>query len=417
MSEIGGASGPPSEEVARPESGALAGVRILDLTTVIMGPYATQILGDMGAKVLKVEAPGGDDIRHVGPMRSWGMGHMFLQLNRGKKSVVLDLKKPAGREALLRLARSCDVFVYNVRPQAMARLGLGYSDLASVNPRIVYVGAHGFGQAGPYAARPAYDDLIQGMVGLPWLMRASGASEPRFVPATLADHFVGLHVVYAILGALFHRERTGRGQAVEVPMFECMAQLVLGDHLSGRAFEPPVGPAGYNRVLAPDRKPFATRDGHLCVLIYNDKQWKSFLELIGRSELFRDDPRFTTHEARARHFGELSTFVAEQMRGRTTAEWLAALARADIPATAMASLDDLIDDPHLAATGFVTTVEHPSEGTLRTTAPPLRWSDAREAEPGPAPRLGEHGREVLAAAGYSAKEIEEMIAEGVTRVP
>jgi len=398
-------------------SGPLEGVRVLDLTTVIMGPYATQILGDLGAEVVKVEAPGGDDIRHVGPMRSRGMGHMFLQLNRGKKSVVLDLKKPGGREALLRLAEQADVFVYNVRPQAMARLGLAYPDVQAVNPGIVYVGAHGFGQGGPYAARPAYDDLIQGMVGLPWLIRAAGADEPRFVPATLADHVVGLHLVYAVLGALFHRERTGRGQAVEVPMFECMAQLVLGDHLSGRAFEPPLGPPGYNRVLAPDRTPFATRDGHVCVLIYNDKQWKSFLELIGRPGLYHEDPRFTTHEERARHFAELSTFVAEEIRRRTTEEWLDALARADIPATAMASLDELIDDPHLAATGFVREVEHPSEGKLRTTAPPVRWSDAPGGEIGNAPRLGEHSREVLRAAGYSEDDVTRLVAEGATQLP
>ena len=398
-------------------SGPLSGVRVVDVTTVIMGPFGTQLLADLGAEVFKIEPFQGDDMRHVGPMRSKGMGHIFLQLNRGKKSVVLDLKKPAGRDALLRLAESADVFVYNVRPQAMARLGLAYRDLQAVNPRIVYVGAHGFSQAGPYGARPAYDDLIQGMVGLPWLAHAAGGDKPRFVPATLADHVVGLHLVHAITAALFHRERTGRGQAVEVPMFECTAQVLLGDHLGGRAFEPPLGPPGYNRVLAQDRKPFATLDGHVCVLIYNDKQWQSFLRLIGRPELFEADPRFTTHESRAQHFDELSTFVAEHMKTRTTGAWLDALEHADIPATAMNSLDDLIDDPHLNATGFLHLAEHPSEGLLRRTGVPSRWSEATPDLPGHAPRLGEHGREALSGAGYSESEIDSLIAQGVTRTP
>ena len=217
-------------------SGPLTGVRIVDITTVVMGPYATQILGDLGADIIKIEAPDGDNTRHVGPMRHPGMGHMFLHLNRNKKSVVLDLKQAAGREALLRLAQQADVLLYNVRPQAMARLKLGYDDIAAVNPRIIYVGAYGFSQDGPYAAKPAYDDLIQGMVGLPWLMRQSGAAEPRFIPSTLADRIVGLHAVYAVTAALYHRERTGRGQSVEVPMFESMAQLILGDHFGGKSF-------------------------------------------------------------------------------------------------------------------------------------------------------------------------------------
>ncbi len=398
-------------------SGPLSGVKIVDITTVVMGPYATQILGDLGAEIIKVEAPDGDNTRHVGPMRHPGMGHMFLHLNRNKKSVVLDLKQPGGREALLRLAQQADVLIYNVRPQAMARLKLGYDDIAAVNPRIIYVGAYGFSQDGPYAAKPAYDDLIQGMVGLPWLMQQSGAAEPRFIPSTLADRIVGLHAVYAVTAALYHRERTGRGQSIEVPMFESMAQLILGDHFGGKTFEPPLGPAGYARVLAPHRKPFATRDGYLCLLIYNDKQWQNFFRLIGREDMYYDDPRFSSHENRARHIAEVNEFVAEQIKTRTTAEWLKALTEADIPVTTMNSIDDLMADPHLAATGFIKLAEHPSEGALRTTAVPTKWSDSAPEFQRHAPRLGENSIEVLRAAGYSEPEIKTMIADGITRMP
>ena len=398
-------------------SGPLTGITVVDLTTVVMGPYATQILGDLGATVIKIEAPGGDNVRHVGPMKHRGMGHMFLHLNRNKKSVVLDLKQPAGREALLRIAAGADVLIYNIRPQAMQRLRLGYADVAAVNPRIIYVGAYGFGQQGPYAARPAYDDLIQGMTGMPWLMQQSGAAEPRYMPATLADRIVGLHAVYAVTTALYHRERTGEGQSVEVPMFECMSQMILGDHFGGRTFEPPVGAAGYARVLAPQRKPFRTRDGYVCVLMYNDKQWHNFFQLIDREDLYRSDPRFNSHENRSARIDEVNAFVAGEMLERTTADWLSALLAADIPAARMNSIDEVIDDEHLTATGFIRTEEHPSEGTLRTTGAATQWSRTPPAPQRGAPRLGEHGAEVLHAAGYGDEQIRALAEAGVTALP
>lgn len=398
-------------------SGPLFGLTVVDLTTVVMGPYATQILGDLGASVIKVEAPGGDNVRHVGPMKNRGMGHMFLHLNRNKKSIVLDLKQPAGRNALLKIAAKADVLIYNIRPQAMQRLRLGYADVAAVNPRIIYVGAYGFGQQGPYAARPAYDDLIQGMAGLPWLLQQSGATEPRYIPATLADRIVGLHAVYAVTTALYHRERTGTGQAVEVPMFECMSQMILGDHFGGRTFDPPMGGAGYARVLAPQRKPFRTKDGYVCVLMYNDKQWREFFHLIGRDDLYRDDPRFNSHENRSARIDEVNAFVAGEMLKRSTGDWLDALMAADIPATRMNAIDDVIDDEHLNSTGFVGTEQHPSEGTLRTTRAATQWSHTPPAPQCSAPRLGEHGAEVLRAAGYSDDEIRALAAAGVTTLP
>ena len=395
-------------------AGPLAGTTVLDLTTVVMGPYATQILGDLGATVIKIEAPGGDNVRHVGPMKHRGMGHMFMHLNRNKKSVVLDLKQPDGRAALLRIAANADVLIYNIRPQAMQRLKLSYAEVAAVNPRIIYVGAYGYGQQGPYAARPAYDDLIQGMTGLPWLMQQAGSAEPRYIPATLADRIVGLHAVYAVSTALYHRERTGAGQAVEVPMFECMSQMILGDHFGGHSFEPPVGSAGYARVLAPQRKPFKTRDGYLCVLMYNDKQWLNFFKLIGREGLYRDDSLFNCHENRSARIAEVNAFVATEMLKRTTADWLTALIAADIPAAPMNSIDDVINDEHLTGTGFIHTTEHPSEGTIRTTAAATQWSHTPPAPQCGAPRLGEHGEEVLRSAGYNDAEIHALAAAGVT---
>lgn len=398
-------------------SGPLNGLTVVDLTTVVMGPYATQILGDLGASVIKVEAPGGDNVRHVGPMKNRGMGHMFLHLNRNKKSIVLDLKQPAGRDALLKIATKADVLIYNIRPQAMQRLRLGYADVAAVNQRIIYVGAYGFGQQGPYAARPAYDDLIQGMSGLPWLLQQSGAEEPRYIPATLADRIVGLHAVYAVTTALYHRERTGTGQAVEVPMFECMSQMILGDHFGGRSFDPPLGAAGYARVLAPQRKPFRTKDGYVCVLMYNDKQWQGFFRLIGRDDLYRDDPRFNSHENRSARIDEVNAFVAGEMLKRSTGEWLGALMAADIPAARMNAIDDVIDDEHLIGTGFIRTEEHPTEGTLRSTRAATQWSHTPPAPQCGAPRLGEHGAEVLRAAGYSEDEIRALAASGATTLP
>ena len=397
-------------------SGPLDGIRILDLTTVVLGPFATQLLADLGADVIKVESPEGDNTRQLSPMRHPGMGAMYLHMNRNKRSIVLDLKQPAGREALLRLATKVDVLAYNTRPRAMQRLKLGYEDVQAVNPGIVYVGAVGFDQSGPYAGRPAYDDLIQGAVGLPWLMMKNGAHRPRYVPATLCDRIVGQAMANAILAALVQRSRDGNGQSVEVPMFETMAQFILGDHFGGRTFEPARGEAGYARVLARYRAPYETKDGHICVLVYNDKQWKGFFARIGKSDLYASDPRFGSLAERAKNIDEVYAFVAQELRTRTTEEWERLFTEADIPWMRMNSIDDLIDDPHLALTGFFQQVEHPSEGAIRTPGVPTRWSNAQPLLRHPAPRLGQHSAELLREAGYSATEIAQMTRDGVTRL-
>ncbi len=394
----------------------LDSVRIIDLTTVVMGPFATQLLGDLGADIIKVEPPDGDILRHIAPMRHPGMGHIFLHHNRNKRSIVLDLKKPDGHAALLRLVKTADVLIYNVRPQAMQRLKLTYEEVAAANPQIIYVGAYGFSQRGPYAAQPAYDDLIQGMSAMPALFHEAGASSPRYAPLAIADRITGLAAVNAVTTALFARSRTGKGQAVEVPMFETVTQMVLADHLGGYTFEPPEGRHGYARMLAEHRAPYPTKDGYICVLIYNDKHWRAFFKLIGREEMFATDPRFGSHEARSRNIAEVYAFAAGQLKARTTAEWEKLLRVADIPAAPMKTVDDLINDPHLAATGFFMETDHPTEGRLREMSQASHWSAADAMPHRPAPNLGEHSTEILREAGYDDAEITRLAKTGVTRL-
>lgn len=386
-------------------AGPLAGIRILDLSSVILGPFGTQILADLGADVVKIEPPTGDVLRHVGPMRNPGMGHLFLHANRNKRSVVLDLKRPEARGALLRLAATADVLLHNVRPRAMARLGLSYEEVAAVNPRIVYLAAVGFGAGGRYAGKPAYDDLIQGASGLASVIQSARQGEPSYVPLAMADRVVGLYVANAVSAALVHRERTGRGQAVEVPMFEVFSQFVLGDHLGGLSFDPPLGGPFYARLMTAHRRPYATSDGHLCVLVYNDRQWEAFVRLIGREDMLRTDPRFADHGSRAANIDAVYAFLAETLRTRPSAEWIGLLEAADIPVMPVNSVEELLEDPHLEDVGFFRTVEHPSEGTLRVMDVPGSWSDGDPRVRLPAPRLGEHTIEILAEAGLDEAEI------------
>jgi crotonobetainyl-CoA:carnitine CoA-transferase CaiB-like acyl-CoA transferase len=408
-----GENGAVSDADTVTPTGPLAGVRVLDLTSVILGPYATQILGDYGADVIKVESPAGDNMRFAAPMREPGMGHIFLQLNRNKRSVVLDLKHPDGRAAALRLAEHADVLVHNLRPRAISRLGLSYEDVRAVNDGIVFVGAYGFRSDGPYGARAAYDDIIQGLVALPWLL-AEAAGRPLYVPATICDRVTGLNAVNAVLAALFHRERTGHGQEIEVTMFEALTELVLGDHMGGETWSPAISSMGYPRLLAPDRNPMRTKDGYLGLIVYTDRQWRSFLETIGRPGLLSEDSRFTTLESRSRHIAEVYAWLAEQIAERTTADWLELLEPADVPAMPIHSLDSLLRDPHHEATGFFRLVDHPTEGTIRTMDVPSRWSASPPSVYRHAPSLGEHTDEVLAEVGYTSAELERLCAAGVT---
>lgn len=385
-------------------SGPLAGIRILDLTSVILGPYATQILADFGADVIKVEAPSGDIMRHVGPMRHKGMGHIYLNLNRNKRSIALDLKQEPARDALRRLSVTADVFVTNVRPAAMARLGLGYDDIRKVNPRIIYASATGFGARGRYAGKPAYDDLIQGLSGIAAITRDAWGGEPRYMPLAIADRTVGLYLANAISAALYHRERTGEGQAIEIPMFEVFVEYLLGDHLSGLTFDPPEGPQYYPRLISAHRKPYATKDGYVCALVYTDAHWRNFFRAIEREDLLAD-PRFATHGARADHIDEVYAFVADTLKTKTTAEWVALLDAADIPVAPLHDIASLLDDPHLNDAGFFRFVDHPTEGRLRVTEVPGSWSASQPTLRSLPPNLGEHTEAVLREAGLSEAEI------------
>jgi crotonobetainyl-CoA:carnitine CoA-transferase CaiB-like acyl-CoA transferase len=391
--------------------GPLQGVKVIDMTSVLMGPYATQILGDYGASVIKVESPGGDITRQIGPARNPGMGPVFLNANRSKRSLCLDLKQPAGREVLLRLAKNADVLVYNVRPQAMARLKLDYDSVAAVNPGIVYAGMFGFGQDGPYAAKPAYDDLLQGASGLSHLIARAGDGTPRYVPTAMADRVVGLSAVGAILASLLHRQRTGQGQQVDIPMFETMVGFVLGDHLGGLTFEPPLDQGGYARHLSADRRPYRTSDGFISVIIYNDKQWDSFFAATGREDL-RKHPMFADFAARMVNIDAVYAELGRIFETRSTAEWLKLLTEADIPTMPVHDLQGLLQDPHLVKTGFFAAADHPTEGAIRSMRVAATWSDTPAVPERLAPRLGEHSREILTEAGFSTEEIVKLEAEG-----
>lgn len=395
--------------------GPLAGVRIVDMTTVLMGPYACQILGDYGADVIKVEAPVGDLVRQIAPARHPGMGALFLNTNRSKRSIVVDLKTPEGREVLLRLCRDADVLVYNVRAKSMKGLGLSYEEVSAVNPRIVYAGLFGFGQDGPYAAKPAYDDLIQGGAVIPYLYSRAGGGEPRYVPAAIADRIVGLNAVGAILATLVERDRSGRGQAVEIPMFETMVNMLMGDHLGGLTFTPPLGEGGYPRHLSPDRKPYRTSDGYVCALIYTDAHWERFASAIGRPELLETDPRFRRFADRMANINAVYAFLSELFLSRSTAEWIELLETADIPVMPMHDFQSVVEDPHLKATGYFAEREHPTEGPIRSMKVPAHWS---RTDPDPrqlAPMLGEHSAEILAEAGFDEAEIAELVGKGAVR--
>ncbi|MGH6682083.1 MAG: CaiB/BaiF CoA transferase family protein [Bradyrhizobium sp.] len=394
--------------------GPLQGIRVIDMTTVLMGPYATQMLGDYGADVIKVESVEGDVTRLIGPARHPGMGPVFLNTNRSKRSICLDLKKPAGREAVLRLIKSADVLVYNVRPQAMARLNLGYDVMAKINPRLIYAGVFGFGQDGPYAAKPAYDDLIQGATGLPALMAQTSGGIPRYVPNALVDRIVGLTAVGAICASLVHRDRTGHGQRLDIPMFETMASFVMGDHMGGLTFEPPLDKGGYARHLSRDRRPYKTSDGHISVLVYNDKQWEGFFAATGRDDL-RRDPRFASFAGRAANIDMVYGELARIIETRSTAEWTEVLNKADVPVMPMHDLAGVLNDPHLVATDFFPVVEHPTEGPIRSMKVSATWSESTAEPARLAPRLNEHGEEILCEAGFSREEISAMIREGATR--
>ena len=388
-------------------AGALAGIRIIDITTIFLGPYATQMLGDMGADVIKIEAPPkGDSTRWLGRARNPGMSGPFLNLNRNKRSLALDLKQDAAGGVLARLVATADVLVHNMRSAAMMRLGFGYDAVAAIKPDIVYCAAQGYGASGPYRDRPAYDDALQVESGFAKLFEST-AGEPLLAPTIMVDKMVGVMAAQAIALALFHRERTGQGQLVEVPMFETLASFLMVEHIYEHAFDPPLGPAGYKRVITPARKPYRTKDGHACILPYTDRQWRSFFAMAGRPEL-ADDPRFADYQTRNEHVETLYGLIAEVAPERTTAEWLALCAEAEIPVAPANEIGDLFDDEHLRAVGFFERHDHPSEGATVLTRPPIDMSKSPPSIRRAAPRFGQHGGEILGELGYDDDQIAAM---------
>jgi crotonobetainyl-CoA:carnitine CoA-transferase CaiB-like acyl-CoA transferase len=333
-------------------------------------------------------------MRWIGPWRHEGMGPLFLQANRNKRSVVLDLKSAGGKAAALALAGRADVLVSNVRPQALQRLGLDYEGVRAANARIIYCAAVGYGSGGPDAGRAVYDDLMQAASGIAGLFGAVDGA-PRYAPVNLCDRVVGLYLANSITAALYHRAMTGEGQFIEVPMFETMAQFVLADHMGGGAFRPPAGDMGYRRLLSRTRGPYATRDGHLSLVVYTNKHWQAFTQLVGCPDLLETDPRFATQETRTRHAEDVGRFLAGHLLERTNAAWLSALQAIDIPACPVNSIEALFTDPHLTAVQFFEEAEHPTEGPLTVCRFPVQFSRSPASIRRLAPNLGEHNAEVL----------------------
>ncbi len=396
--------------------GALDGIKVIDLTAVLLGPYATQMMADMGAEVIKVEPPVGDLLRNSGRGRTPKMGPIYLAVNRNKRSICLDLKKPEAIEIVKNLVRDADVFIHNNRPQAIERLGLGYDAIKAINPKIVYAYAHGYGRGGPYAEKPAFDDLVQGISGAATLQSRVDGGPPRYMPALIADKTTGLHLAIAVLGALVHRERTGQGQVIEVPMFETLVSFWMTEHMFGETFDPPIGGMGYDRIINQYRHPFPTKDGYVCVLPYTDKHWAAFFTIVGRPDLATDD-RFLLTENRAQHYDALYQILDTVMRDRRTDEWLPLLEASDIPAVPVRSLEELLDDPHLEAVGFYEQRHHPSQGSIRTMRNPMRFGSTPTAYRRHAPNLGEQGAEILREAGFPQDKIDALAQSGALILP
>jgi crotonobetainyl-CoA:carnitine CoA-transferase CaiB-like acyl-CoA transferase len=385
------------------QTGPLAGIRVIDLTTVVLGPFATQTLGDMGADVIKIEAPDGDNCRWIGPHSDTGMGSYFAMLNRNKRSVVLDLKRPPAREALLRLVDGADVFVHNMRLGAAERLGLSYAALSARNPRLIHACASGFRKGSSKQEHPAFDDLIQGMSGMAAL-NAGPDGAPRYVPSVIVDKLTGQMLASMIGMALFHRERTGQGQEVHVPMLETMLSFLLVEHMWGAVFNQPELGLGYPRMLTPHRRPYATKDGYISVIAVSDAHWGRLFEAMDRASLI-DDPRFATIAARSDNVDALYAVLTEGMRERTTAEWLATLSALDIPSGPANALADLLDDEYLRETDFFQRASHPHDVDVTITAIPARFSASPPSVRRLWPTLGEHTEEVLREIGCDADEI------------
>lgn len=389
----------------------LKGIRVVDLTTVVLGPYATRLLGDLGADVIKVEPLAGDVFRAVRPGKSEAMGAGFINANRNKQSIALDLRDAEALAALHALVGKADVVVHNMRPQSANRLGIGFEQLRAVNPSLIYCYACGFGDNGPLADEPAYDDTIQAVSGLAWLNQ-NAAGEPRFLSTIIADKVGGLHLAISVLAALASRNRDGQAVCIETPMFESMVSFLMLEQLAGRSFDPPLGGIGYDRLLSPYRKPYPTADGYISIIPYNAAHWTAFLKLIGREDLM-DDPRVTDSVERSRNIDMLYALIEEATPARPTSEWLELLRERDVPCAQVNRLEELFDHPHLQAVGMFHREEHPTEGTLTAVRAPFRVTGENPEPDRPTPGLGQNTRDVLRDAGLDDDAIEALVRRGV----
>lgn len=389
------------------QNGPLQGLKIIDLTAVIMGPYATHILSDFGADVIKVEAPAGDIMRYVGKNGAEGMGPIHLNINRGKKLITLDLKKPEARDVLRTLIKGADAFVHNMRPKAIERLGFGYEDVKAIQEDIVYCGGYGYGEGGAYSDDPAYDDLIQGLCGVADLGKHL-AGEPRFFPTLIADKVCGLTLAYSLLAALMYRARSGKGQQVEVPMFEAMVEFLMVEHLGNRTFGPNED-VGYSRVMSQLRRPHRTQDGFVCALPYHDKNWRDFFTIVGRPDL-ADDPRFNSQANRSANYEVLYAMLGDFIAEQTTDYWIRTLKASNIPVAPVVALEDLFENPHLKDVGLFQQIDHPSAGEITAIRPPIGFSATPARMGRPAGPVGADTVEVLLEAGYSQGDVDQLLA-------
>jgi crotonobetainyl-CoA:carnitine CoA-transferase CaiB-like acyl-CoA transferase len=379
--------------------GPLSGVRVIDLTSMVFGPYATQIMADMGADVIKVEPPSGDATRYISIGPTPDMAGVFVNVNRGKRSIVLDLQSDDGKASLRALLEQADVFIHSMRSKAIAKLGFDYDAVAALNPSIVYTNCYGYGRNGPERDQPAYDDTIQAECGLTAVQQML-TGEANYVGTIVADKVAGLTALYATMMALFHRERTGEGQEVEIGMFETMASFMLVEHANGAMFDPPLGPAHYPRVVGRNRKPYRTKDGHVSALIYNDKHWSLFVDAVKPAWA---SPEMTNLNERARQIDRIYGLLAETFLTRTTQEWLDLLRKLGIPAAPLRTPDELFDNPHLNAVGFFETVDS-RRGKVRFPGIPTTFSATPGKVAGPAPELGEHTQQVREEFGLNGAD-------------
>ena len=395
-------------------SGPLSGLKVLELTSVVLGPWAAQIIADMGADVIKIEAPFGDSNRQLGASKNPGMAALYLSNNRNKRSLVLDLKQESARDALLAIVKDCDVFLHNNRPQVMTKLRLEYEDIKSVNENIIYCGTYGYSKDGPYGEKGALDDSIQAASGIAALNELV-LGEPRYLPTVVADKTTAITVVYSILAALFHRERTGVGQEIEVPMFETMVSFVMAEHIWGEVFEPKMGEAGYTRLMSHHRKPYKTKDGYIAVLPYMNNHWQTFCEKAEREDLIEDE-RFKDLSSRVKNIDDTYSETGKILATKTTQEWLDIFAETKVPVIVVNSLEDLFHDPHLEAVDFWQSYEHPTEGQLKMPGFPSKFSKTPASIRKHAPKLGEHSKEILAEAGIDEETINKMVDSKATLI-